>query len=120
MAYPIEIYRETVNWPSDERDGLTSQIGRATTLVPLKIAEGAGNNSTKGFCRFLEMAHCADYEALTARALARGLDYMASSRTDEILTEASEIAAMIVGLMKALGWKSGWAQMSNLLLATDY
>jgi len=45
-------------------------------------------------------------EVMTAIDIARGLKYFSSERADALLAEADEIAAMIVGLMKSLGWKS--------------
>ena len=37
--------------------------------------------------------------------IAHGLEYLSTERTDILLAEADEIAAMIVGLMKSLGWE---------------
>lgn len=106
MSFTIAIYRETRNWPSDERFGLISQIRRAVSSIPMNIAEGAGNDSNKEFCRFLEMALRSGYEVMTAIDIARGLDFLPNDRADALLKEADEIAPMIVGLMKSFGWKS--------------
>ena len=106
MAFTVEIYQESQKWPSDERFGLISQIRRATTSIPLNIAEGSGNESNQEFCRFLQYALRSDYEVMTAIDIARGLKFLDDERADALLGEASEIAAMIVGLMKHLGWKS--------------
>ena len=112
MAFTIAIYRETRTWPTDERFGLISQIRRATSAIPLNIAEGAGNDSNKEFCHFLQIALRSTYEVMTAIEIARGLEFLRNERADELLKEANEIAAMMVGLMKSLGWKS--------LLKTDH
>jgi four helix bundle protein len=106
MAFTVEIYRESQKWPSDERFGLISQIRRAATSIPLNIAEGAGNDSNKEFCHFLQYSLRSTYEVMTAIDIARGLHYLPDARADSLLEEANEIAAMIVGLMKHLGWKS--------------
>jgi len=71
----------------------------------MNIAEGAGNNSDKEFCRYLEMALRSSYEAMTAIDIARGLGFLPDVRADSLLQEADEIAAMLVGLMKSLGWR---------------
>jgi hypothetical protein len=42
---------------------------------------------------------------MTAMDIAHGLEYLSTERTDILLAEADEIAAMIVGLMKSLGWE---------------
>ena len=106
MAFTITIYRETRAWPNEERFGLTSQIRRATSAIPLNIAEGAGNDSNKEFCHFLQIALRSTYEVMTAIDIARGLELLKDERANELLKEANEIAAMLVGLMKSLGWKS--------------
>ncbi len=72
----------------------------------MNIAEGAGSSSNKDFCRFVEIALRSAYEVMTAIDIARGLEYLPNEPADTLLAEADEIAAMIVGLMKSLGWKS--------------
>jgi hypothetical protein len=42
---------------------------------------------------------------MTAVDIARGLNFLTGERADTLLEEANEIAAMLVGLMKHLGWK---------------
>jgi len=106
MAFTVTIYRESRGWPSDERFGLISQIRRATCSIPMNIAEGAGNASNKEFCRYLEMALRSCYEVMTAIDIARGLEFLVNEQADGLVKEADEIAAMIVGLMKSLGWRS--------------
>ena len=106
MTFTVTIYRASKEWPSEERFGLVSQIRRAACSVPLNIAEGAGNDSPREFCRFLEMALRSAYEVMTAIDIARGLEFLTSERADALLKEVDEIAAMLVGLMKSLGWKT--------------
>ena len=43
---------------------------------------------------------------MTAIDIARGLTYLSNEHADSLLKEADEIAAMIVGLMKSLGWRN--------------
>lgn len=104
MQFTTTVYRETRSWPSDERFGLISQIRRVTCSIPLNIAEGAGNSSDKEFCRCLEMALRSPYEVMTAIDIARGLEFYSDECADSLLKEIDEIAAMLVGLMKSLGW----------------
>lgn len=106
MAFTITIYRATREWPSDEKFGLTSQIRRASCSIPANISEGAGNDSDKEFCRFLEIALRSGYEVMTEIEIALGLEFLANDKANALLKEADEIAAMIVGLMKSFGWQS--------------
>ena len=105
MKFTVTVYRETRQWPLEERFGLISQIRRATSSIPLNIAEGAGNDSNKEFCRYLEIALRSSYEVMTAFDIARGIEFLPDERADSLLNEADEIAAMLVGLMKSLGWR---------------
>ena len=84
MTFTIVIYRESKTWPSEERFGLVSQIRRAAYSIPLNISEGAGNDSFKEFCRFLEMALRSAYEGMTAIDIARGLEFLSNERADAL------------------------------------
>ena len=42
---------------------------------------------------------------MTVIDIARGLQYWPDAKADELLKEADEIVAMIVGLMRSLGWE---------------
>ena len=106
MAFTVTMYNETRGWPADERFGPISQIRRAASAVPLNIAEGSGNDSNREFCHFLQIALRSTYEVMTALDIARGLGFCPTEQADVLLQEVNEIAAMTVGLMKSLGWKS--------------
>lgn len=47
------VYELTMNFPQEEKFGLTSQIRRSAVSVLSNIAEGAGRNSNKEFVYFL-------------------------------------------------------------------
>jgi four helix bundle protein len=103
MAFTVRVYAESRKFPSDEQFGLRSQIRRASYSIPLNIAEGSGNRSDAEFVRFLEMSLRSGYEVMTAVDIARGLGFWSDAVADELLKEADEIVAMIVGLMRKLG-----------------
>lgn len=102
MALTISIYRETAQFPAEERFGLVSQLRRASAAIPLNIAEGSGNSSNREFCRFLEIAQRSGYEVMTGIDIARGLGYWTDELADSLLKDVDEIVAMIVGLAKSL------------------
>jgi len=52
----MTIYRLTVEFPSDERFNLTSQIRRSGVSIPSNIAEGCGRSSNAELVRFLYIA----------------------------------------------------------------
>ena len=105
MALTVAKYAETQQWPETEKFGLISQTRRASTSIALNIAEGAGNQSNKEFIRFLQFALRSTYETMTAIEIAQGLNFLSDKRANPLLQESDEIAAMLVGLMKTLGWR---------------
>jgi four helix bundle protein len=101
MDFVTEIYRVSARFPRPEQFGLTSQIRRAAVSIPLNIAEGAGAGSDAEFRRFLSYALRSTYEVMTALEIAQRLGYCSPEKTQELLDEADEIAAMIVGLSRS-------------------
>jgi len=102
MDFVTEVYRVTAGFPQAEQFGLTSQIRRAATSIPLNIAEGAGCGSNPEFQRFLSYSLRSAYEVMTASEIAQRLGYCSPDETQALLSEADQIAAMIVGLARSL------------------
>ena len=59
------VYKLSLNLPSDEKFGLSSQIKRCAISIPSNISEGAGRNSNKEFKHFLSIANGSVYELQT-------------------------------------------------------
>jgi four helix bundle protein len=102
MNFVTEIYQVSAGFPRSEQFGLTSQIRRAAISIPLNIAEGAGAGSNAQFRQFLGYALRSTYEVMTALEIAQRLAYCSSEKTQKLLGEADEIAAMTVGLSRSL------------------
>jgi four helix bundle protein len=102
MDFVTDVYRVSTGFPDAEQFGLTSQLRRAAISIPLNIAEGAGNNSNTEFQRFLGYALRSTYEVIAALEIAQRLGYCTPETTQSLLTEADEIAAMLVGLSRSL------------------
>ncbi len=71
----LDVYRLTERFPKEELFGLTSQLRRATSSVPMNIAEGSGRKP-KDCARFLSMASASINEVLTALVLSERLKYV--------------------------------------------
>ncbi len=102
IDFTVEIYKLTKSFPKDELFGLTNQIRRAVTSISLNIAEGSGNKSNKEFKRFLEISLRSDYEVMTCLEIASRLNYCKKEEYKRLITEADEIAAMLVGFSRQL------------------
>jgi four helix bundle protein len=105
----LEVYREAiafVAWLSVILDGLVKvgdvkdQLDRASTSIPLNIAEGNGKYGLKDRCRFFDIAHGSALEC------AAGLDVpVAKARlTTEQIRPGKErlqrVVRMLMGLIK--------------------
>jgi four helix bundle protein len=83
------------------------QLDRASTSIPLNIAEGNGKFAIRDRCRFLDFARGSTLEC------AAGLDVLVAKHFADIATIVSgkeqlfEIVSMLVGLIKSLTSRIG-------------
>ncbi len=86
-------------------DSTRSQLERASTSIPLNIAEGNGKSSKRDRARFWQIALGSTLEcaAILDVLVVRG------TRTGEEVAEGKQqlerVAAMLIGLLKGLGSK---------------
>ncbi len=96
------VYRLSVEFPADERFGLTSQIRRAAISIPSNIAEGHGRESTQDFIRFLRVAQGSLKEVETQAILALRLGQAPETQVDQVLALTDRLGRMIRGLVRSL------------------
>ena len=100
----IEMYRISRRFPRDELFGLTSQIKRAATSIPLNIAEGyAKRESASEFKRFLLMAVGSCDEMRVLLDLSADLGFIERATQQYYSEEYNQIGKMLVTLRKH--WK---------------
>ena len=102
LDFSLQVYEKTASFPSEERFGLTSQIRRAATSIPINIAEGAGRVSKKDFAHFLHIAEGSANEVECELIIAKGLNYLSSNNYEILMNEINEIKKMIVGFRSKL------------------
>jgi four helix bundle protein len=105
----LEVYREAIAfiaWLSALLEGtvrigeVKDQLDRASTSIPLNIAEGNGKYAPKDRCRFFDIAHGSALEC------AAGLDVLVAKRkltSDQIHAgkeRLQRIVRMLMGLIK--------------------
>ena len=102
-----DVYEVTKVFPPDERFGLTSQIRRAGVSIPANIAEGAGRQSDKEFCRFIAIAQGSASELETELLIAKNLGYISATEYERIYEEINTIARMLIGLSRTVRARIG-------------
>ena len=100
----IELYKKVQGFPKEELYGLTSQIKRASTSIPLNIAEGYGKRENANeFKRFLLMAIGSCDEMKVLLDISKDLGFIDSEFHRIKEQEYDEIGKMLRGLRN--NWK---------------
>ena len=101
MSYRVmmEMYKVSMTFPKEEMFGLTSQIKRASTSIPLNIAEGYGKRDNPNeFKRFLLMAIGSCDEMKVLLDISKDLGFIDTKFHDKKEAEYDEIGRMLRGL----------------------
>ena len=102
-AQALEMYRLSKEFPKEEQYGLTSQIKRAATSIPLNIAEGYGKAETgKELLRYLSMARGSSAEMEVLLNFSKDLGYISESEYGKAIERQEEVGKMLTGLIKSV------------------
>ena len=102
----LAVYRMSGGFPKEEQYGLTSQIRRAATSIPLNIAEGyAKKESQIEFKRYLLMALGSSDEMQVLMSFVRDLGYIEDEKYEKAVAQYEEISRMLNGMISRI--KSG-------------
>jgi four helix bundle protein len=105
----LEVYRESiafVAWAStlleqSIRTGeVKDQLDRASTSIPLNIAEGNGKYAPKDRCRFFDIAHGSALECAAALDVLVAKGKLASEQVRPGKERLQRIVRMLMGLIK--------------------
>ena len=97
----LAIYEMTKAYPDEEKYGMTSQMRRASTSIPLNIAEGyAKRSSQEEFKRFLLMAIGSANEMRVLLDFSKDLGYITEEKHEKASKEYDEIGKMLTALIK--------------------
>jgi len=92
------IYRETREFPKDERFGLTAQIRRSAVSIPSNIAEGSARGSRKDLLRFLYYSLGSIAELETQLIIAGAQEFLKES--DVVLESVETLRRKLLNFIK--------------------
>jgi four helix bundle protein len=101
-ALTLAIYKASAGFPREELYGLTSQVRRSASSIPMNIAEGCGRGSDADFSRFLQMALGSASELEYQVLLARDLGYLAVEAYQHLTQDVIEVKRMLASLIQTV------------------
>ena len=106
-SFVLAVYKETKDFPEDERFGLTSQFRRAAVSIAANIAEGYKKLSKADKLRFFNISQCSLEECRYYCILSRDLGYI-NEQTFMFLSEKnSDASYMLNSYIKGILNNSG-------------
>ncbi len=97
-----DVYALTIQFPTEEKFGLVSQMRRASVSIPVNIAEGAARKSSKEFIQFLHISLGSATELDTLILLATELEFISKKESEELIEKLDIIGKLIYGLIKSI------------------
>lgn len=101
----LTIYRITIDFPKDERFGLTSQMRRCAVSVASNIVEGSARKSLADYLKFLDIAYGSVRELEYQVSLAIRLGFIVQEKAIEVESQCVETAKVLNGLIHSLRQK---------------
>jgi four helix bundle protein len=98
----LTIYQFTTTFPGPERYGLISQMRRASSSIPMNLAESSGRASDRDYARFVSNAIGSVNELEYQLLLAEDLGYGRGPGGDEARTLTTEVRRMPVAFRRTL------------------
>jgi four helix bundle protein len=105
MAFAVNVYEVTRNFPQEELYALTSQLRRAAISAPSNIAEGAAGRTKQQFSNYLSNAIGSLNEVDTQLELALRLGYATATDYERLYQALDQCLALTYGLRKAINRK---------------
>lgn len=96
------MYRQSRNFPTDERFGLTAHLRKSATSVPSNIAEGCGRHGEKELHRFFSIAAGSASELEYQLLLAHDLEYLPRDAYVALNEQVAEVKRMLYRFMQSL------------------
>ena len=101
-ALVLEVHKQTVGMPLDERFGLQAQIRRAAVSVPCNLVEGSARPSTADYCRFVHISRSWACEVEYLLGLASGLGFLNPRIVQQLASRYRGVQAGLAKLAESL------------------
>ena len=101
-ALTLSIYQASTRFPADERFGLTIQLRRAASAIPINIADGCGRSTDMEFWKSLSTAMGSANQLEYMLLLSRDLGFLSEETYSSCNADCTEVKRMIAGLIQSL------------------
>jgi four helix bundle protein len=98
----VAIYEATRTWPREEIYGLTAQVRRAATSVPVNIAEGYGRENVGSYQQFLRIAQGSLKELETHLMIAQLVGITSDHAVTSLLERSESVGKLLRLLIRKL------------------
>ncbi len=102
MEIVKEVYLLSSKFPREENFGLTSQIRRAATSVPLNIAEGYGRSTPKSYRNYLRYSRSSVNEVETSMLIALMLNFISENDCCNLKNILEAESKMLISLINKI------------------
>lgn len=102
----VNCFKLIVDFPSQEKFGIVSQINRSGVSIPSNIVEGSSRSSDKDYCRFVEISLSSCFELETQLLIAQQLNFGNAVVIKETLEQLMEEEKMLTSFGKSLKARS--------------
>ncbi len=125
----LDVYREAISfcgWVGGFLDGINGktaakdQLDRASTSIPLNIAEGNGKFSPRDRARFLEMARGSALECAACLDVLIARRLTADSEVESAKEQLVRIVQMLIGLLKRFSERAAVIREDETGYGNDY
>ncbi len=100
--FALEVYKETLNFPKEEKYGLISQLRRAALSIPTNIVEGKGSTSSKKLSNFLDIARGSAQEVEYLLLFSKDIGYIDQETYNDLKNKCTSILQMLTKYKKAV------------------
>ena len=101
-ALTLAVYQVSTRFPGEERFGLTIQLRRTASSIPMNLAEGCGRENDAEFRKSLAIAMGAANQLEYQLLLAHDLGFLPADEHTRLTTAVVEVKRMIVGLLHSV------------------